>query len=193
MKKFQETWEQISPLLTQIHQECIDYLTELLSKEEYKNGISCETEDGSSTCVTYDGGNHPEYASNAFSTVKGVFMKDGRIYLSTEDCDEYPIDRIETLEIVGVCDFIEDYCISRNVLRRLVESRGNRIDLSEKNIILYDEDTKKKEGESCKVLSIFLDVEGNLYVEVEYYGTDEWHINDLNEYEVNLILDGVWS
>ena len=31
--------------------------------------------------------------------------------LDTEDCDEYSIDRIDTVELLGVCDFIEEFCL----------------------------------------------------------------------------------
>lgn len=111
MKKFQVMWNKISAELKELRKECINYLTEELNKPEHKNGISCETEDGCSVCVTYDGGNHPEYASNAFSTVKGVYMKNGEICLDTEDCGEYYIDNVCTTELLGVCDFIEEYCV----------------------------------------------------------------------------------
>lgn len=49
--------------------------------------------------VVYDGGNHPEYDSNAFSNVERVYLKDGNVYLDIEDASEYNIDRInaETL------------------------------------------------------------------------------------------------
>ncbi len=111
MKKFQIMWDKISDELTELRKECIDYLTEQLNKEENKNGISLETDNGDSVCVTYDGGRHPEYDTNAYSIVKGVYLKDGKIMLDTEDCDEYSIDRIDTVELLSVCDFIEDFCL----------------------------------------------------------------------------------
>lgn len=111
MQKFQIMWNKISKELKELRQECVNYLMEQLNKPEHKDGISCEIEDGTSVCVTYDGGNHPEYASNAFSTVKGVYLKNGEIVLDTEDCSEYYIDDVCTTELLGVCDFIEDYCL----------------------------------------------------------------------------------
>lgn len=46
-------------------------------------------------CVTYDGGNNPEYASNAFSTVWGVAKdKDGDIGLILDETNFYSLDRI---------------------------------------------------------------------------------------------------
>ena len=114
MTKMQIMWNKISAELTELKEECVKYLTDLLSKPEYKDGISCEPDCGTSVCVTYDGGNHPERYANPFSTVKGVYMKNGNIYLDTEDCDEYHIDRIcDIIELYGVCEFIEDYCLEK--------------------------------------------------------------------------------
>lgn len=57
--------------------------------------------------VTYDGGAHPEFASNAFSSVYGIFKnKKGKICLCTEDCEEYEIDSINDDEIYDVAMFI---------------------------------------------------------------------------------------
>lgn len=113
MQKFQIMWNKISKELKELRQECVNYLTEQLNKPEHKDGISCEPDGGGSVCVTYDGGRHPEYDSNPYSTVKGVYLKDGKIMLDTEDYDEYSIDRIDTVELLSVCDFIEDYCLEK--------------------------------------------------------------------------------
>lgn len=46
-------------------------------------------------CVTYDGGNNPEHASNAFSKVWGVAKdKDGDIGLILDETNFYSLDRI---------------------------------------------------------------------------------------------------
>ena len=129
-------------------------------------------------------------------------MKNGEICLDTEDCGEYYIDDVSTTELLGVCDFIEDYCIEHPEpsekeklimsVKEKVASNDNHIDMSDKNIILFDVDTEKKAGESCKVLSLKMDEEDYLYVEVEYYGTEEWDINDLTNYEIKLILEELW-
>lgn len=110
MKKFQIRWDKISKELELLREDCITYLTEELSKEENKNGISCDTDDGNMVCVTYDGGTHPE-RGNPFSLVYSVFLKDGKIMLETDDCDEYDIDRIDAVDLLGVCDFIEEFCL----------------------------------------------------------------------------------
>ena len=58
--------------------------------------------------VTYDGGNHPEYDSNAFSNIECIFIdkKDNKIYLSIEDCEKYGIDRCSNDEIIYIAQYL---------------------------------------------------------------------------------------
>ena len=105
-KAFQKTGEQVSDLLRKLRNNCINYLKRKLNEGETIDLTEMEDDCGS-VCVAYDGGNHPEYASNVFSTVKSVFKKDGKIYLCTEDCDKLELDRVDTMDLYGVCDFIE--------------------------------------------------------------------------------------
>lgn len=104
-KAFQKTGEQVSDLLCTLRNQCVRYLNGKVKEGETID--ITEMEDYGSLCVTYDGGNHPEYAANPYSTVEGVFKKDGKVYLETEDCDELELDRVETMDLYGVCDFIE--------------------------------------------------------------------------------------
>ena len=90
MKEIIENWEKRNALERQIKKGCMEYIKAEL--EKHGNSIDLTETDG--VCVMYDGGNHPEYASNAFSSVYSVFMKDGDIYLETEDCSQYDIDSI---------------------------------------------------------------------------------------------------
>ena len=64
--------------------------------------------DDNSFCVPYDGGNHPEYASNCFSNVESVFMEDKDIFLEIEDCDEYPLENIDGRVLCEMCLFINE-------------------------------------------------------------------------------------
>ena len=58
--------------------------------------------------VTYDGGRHPEYASNAFSCVYGVKLNErGKILLDTDDCDCYDIESVPTAEVYDVANYLE--------------------------------------------------------------------------------------
>lgn len=87
---------------------CLEYLAELL----YDNGGSIDWEDvelPEFVSVVYDGGSHPEYASNAFSTIYGITKKDNYIYLRTEDCDEYNVGNATADELYALCDFLDNY------------------------------------------------------------------------------------
>ena len=60
--------------------------------------------------VSYDGGNHPEYNSNVFSSVERVYLdSDGGVLLDTEDASKYSISNITTEELYELCDFIIKY------------------------------------------------------------------------------------
>lgn len=60
--------------------------------------------------VSYDGGNHPEYASNLYSVVHKIYMEpNGDIVLDTEDTYGYSIDNITTEELYNLYDFIFKY------------------------------------------------------------------------------------
>ena len=105
--KFQKIGEQVIDLMRPLRKECVKFLKRKL-KDNGKIDLTEMEEDCGTVCVTYDGGRHPEYDTNAYSTVWSVFKKDNEIYLETEDCDEYSIDRIDTMELYGVCDFIAE-------------------------------------------------------------------------------------
>lgn len=83
--------------------------------------------------VVYDGGNHPEYASNAFSTVNAIYMKRGQIYLDIEDDDEYPLANVSLDELINITIYVY-----KNVLGNIYED--------EKIVVLYeiDEDDNTK-------------------------------------------------
>ena len=64
--------------------------------------------DDNSFCVPYDGGRHPEYASNVFSDVERVYIKKGAIYLETEDCEEYGLENIDIYTLYDMCEYIHN-------------------------------------------------------------------------------------
>ena len=106
MNKFQETLNEWVKVNKQLYKDCEQYLKEMLEK----NGGSIEFDtENEFVSVTYDGGNHPEYKSNAYSQVLRAYIKDGEICLETEDTKEYPICRIEASELYDICNYIEFY------------------------------------------------------------------------------------
>lgn len=113
MEKFEITGDKFLELQSTLNNECIEYLKKVT--EEFDGRVNLVNEDyeyagNEFVSCTYDGGNHPEYATNAFSNVYAVCSyPDGSLYLITEDTDEYPIDSITTLELYCICKYISDY------------------------------------------------------------------------------------
>jgi hypothetical protein len=90
-----------------IRKKCETFLKKVLEEE---GGSIDLTDFESNISVTYDGGNHPEYASNAFSIVEGIYLDEkGNIVLQIEDCSEYPIENINWDEVYDVAAFIREY------------------------------------------------------------------------------------
>lgn len=93
--------------------------------------------------------------------------------------------------------YIKDYAIKSQretyigALERATISRGGKYDLSEKELIFFDGNTEKQSGEPCKVLSLNFDEELNLSIEVDYYGGEAWEVEDLTDYEVELIFNAI--
>lgn len=102
----------ITPTISEVRKESIEYLREVAKKN---NGYFdlMQYDDFGSICVTYDGGSHPEYASNAFSTVQAVKLDGDKLVLETEDTDWYDTGNIETFELYGVADFINMILLTR--------------------------------------------------------------------------------
>lgn len=116
MEKTIQLWNELQPKINEVKKNSLDYIKAELEKAE-DNYISFLDEDGEPIggnwiSVTYDGGHHPEYASNAFDMVKGVYLKyqEGRkeklIMLDTEDDDEYYIGNINWDEIFSVAEYL---------------------------------------------------------------------------------------
>lgn len=100
-------WYGISKVL---REKCLQYLKDVLLKNN--NKVTLENVDlPESITVSYDGGNHPEYATNLYSSVYGIYLSnnDMSIYLDIEDSSEYCIDFITTNELYCLCEFIDSY------------------------------------------------------------------------------------
>lgn len=103
--EIKEKVDSITPTINEIRKESIEYLREVA--EENKGFFDLtEFNDFGSVSVTYDGGNHPEHASNAFSTVQVLKLDGDKVVLETEDTDWYDTEDIETFELYGVANFI---------------------------------------------------------------------------------------
>ena len=102
MDKLNKIYAEWKKLNDELFQESKDYIKECLSKT-IDNSVSL---DECNVCVTYDGGNHPEYYANPFSHVERVYCENGKVYLDTEDCTRYDICNITASEL---------FCIAENV------------------------------------------------------------------------------
>lgn len=108
LKKVKETFENVS----KTYYECMDIRRKVneISLETIKavlsetDGNIVEFDEDNMICVPYDGGNHPEYASNCFSMVNSVYLKNGEIFLNIQDCDEYEIDRIGYDDVFAIAE-----------------------------------------------------------------------------------------
>ena len=99
---FEVTLDKWKKANTELYQECEKYIKsqlEVLPNNEividYDNCTYIPS-------VVYNGGNHPEYDSNAYSNVECVYLKDGNVYLDIEDASGYNIDRINAESLFDV-------------------------------------------------------------------------------------------
>jgi len=106
-KKASEMYDSIIGTQKAIRENCEEYIKAVLKEKGGRIDFDdYDTDDVVS--VLYDGGNHPEYASNCFSTVNAVFMhKDGYICLDTEDCDCYPLSDVDWDDVYDVAEYID--------------------------------------------------------------------------------------
>lgn len=108
MERVKEILGQIRPLQKEAQQRSEAYLKKVLEEAEGKR-IDIDEEESGYLCVTYDGGRHPEYDSNPFSTIHGVFLNEqGKICLDIDDCEEYGIDRINWDDVVSIAELVYD-------------------------------------------------------------------------------------
>ena len=84
---------------------------EYIGRKLKENGNVIEWDDRDLDCsvtISYDGGNHPEYASTLYSTLRGIYMdENGMITFDIEDDSRYDISNVSTDELYDVCDFLE--------------------------------------------------------------------------------------
>lgn len=113
MKRVYELLEQIKPLEKEAKERAIAYITDRVEKAP-GNAISFIEENGDpyggiNVFVTYDGGRHPEYAANPYSIVNSVYMKNGKLYVNCDDCNEFSFDRLEWVDVIDIADHLYQY------------------------------------------------------------------------------------
>lgn len=113
MEKFQELANEWISLQGKVRKECIKFLKKTLKGND--NHLDWDDDDlDASISVGYNGGNHPEYASNMYSTVSGIDLdENGDITLDIEDDPRYYIDDVSTEDLYYVCDFVDNILLPK--------------------------------------------------------------------------------
>lgn len=105
MERYIELSHKAYDILREARKAAIDYITRMVKKHGGEIVFDSDYNE-ENISVMYDGGNHPEYASNCFSTVYSIYEKEGEIYLKIEDCSAYDFDHMGTDDIITVADAI---------------------------------------------------------------------------------------
>ena len=108
-----KTFYDCMEIMHNVYETSLETIKAVLSETD---GNSVEFDEYEMLTVPYDGGSHPEYASNCFSRVNSVYLKNGEIYLNIEDCDEYHIERISYNDAFAIAEVL--------VKKRLKEQRS---------------------------------------------------------------------
>lgn len=113
-KKAETLYDSILPIQTKIRKKCEDYIRRVLEE----NGGSIDFDDyevDEYVSVPYDGGRHPEYASNCFSIVNGIYLgSNGGITINTEDCDEYPLESVDWYHVYCIAEYLNNQILKKS-------------------------------------------------------------------------------
>jgi hypothetical protein len=81
--------------------------TKEISLDKFKNYL--RDEGYCDPTIVYDGGNHPEYATNVFSTIDGFRIENEIVIFDIEDDPHYDESRVNTVDIIELCEMIMNY------------------------------------------------------------------------------------
>lgn len=110
-KKFEKVFEVYEKADQELHEVCENYLKGVLKNEDIDWDYDELEEYGIEMYlpyVSYDGGRHPEYASNNCSMVLDVYLNDdGEVCLELEESEEYNVDRVGSHDLYNVAFFVK--------------------------------------------------------------------------------------
>lgn len=114
LRKAGELYDSILPIQREIREKSEKYLMMVLAEHDGKIDFN-DYNPQEWVSVPYDGGNHPEYASNCFSTVNGIYIpKDGgQIHLDIEDCSEYPLSDVDWDDVYNIAEYIQSQILNK--------------------------------------------------------------------------------
>lgn len=78
-----------------------EWLKEFLSTCEGNSFDLTDEDEYTYICVTYDGGNHPEYNANPYADVFSVYLANGKVYLELDETNEYEFTRLDYMERIS--------------------------------------------------------------------------------------------
>ncbi len=112
-EKFLKDNAKVYEWLGKARQSCIEYITRVV--KEHGNMIRFDLDyDDENMTVMYDGGNHPEYASNCFSCLDNVHINnEGCLCSEIEESKDYDFDRMNTIEIMVIAEAIHNSVLPR--------------------------------------------------------------------------------
>ena len=108
MKELITKYEELRNQMTDVCNAAIDYLSGVVKERGVINFDDFGLDTCEYPCVTYDGGNHPEYNAYPYATVYGASFKDGEVCLDLgeEYTDEYALYRVPWYEVFDIAEFI---------------------------------------------------------------------------------------
>lgn len=115
VNKFNQVFDEYINAKKNIREISLDMLKDICNRRVDKK-ISLENLkeylDYNNDCypvISYDGGNHPEYAANMYSTVDGFRLENDTVIFDIEDSSDYSEDRVMTDDLIDLCDVIIGY------------------------------------------------------------------------------------
>lgn len=106
VKFFTREYNAYSKAILKAREASIKYLTEVV--KSFEGSVNVYFED-CPCCVTYDGGNHPEYNANPYSWVHSVYLnKKNELCLDIDDCSEYGVNYVDGCELIDLAGFIDE-------------------------------------------------------------------------------------
>ena len=115
VSNFEKTYQEFIRLETEMRTSCLDMLKEICNRREDKTIDLSNFKDfrmfvgDCYPTIAYDGGRHPEYATNMFSGVDGFRLEDNKILFDIEDTSNYDDYRVSTDDLINLCEMIIEY------------------------------------------------------------------------------------
>lgn len=97
---------------------CTKYITEKVKENGGEIVFDTDYDDENIT-VMYDGGNHPEYASNCFSPLTCAYIYDNTLTFEIAECKAYDVDRVNTYDLMTIAT-----AIYNSVMPRINKRKG---------------------------------------------------------------------